>query len=61
MAQSVECQTLGSSSGHDLMVREFKPHAGLCTKDVEPSSDSLSPSLSAFPWLARVLSLFLSK
>ena len=26
MAQSVECPTLDVSSGHDLMVREIKPH-----------------------------------
>ena len=30
MAQSVKCLSLDSSSGHDLVVREIKPHAGLC-------------------------------
>ena len=31
MAQSVEHTTLDFHAGHDLMVREFKPHVGLCT------------------------------
>ena len=31
MAQSVKHLTLDSSSGHDLVVLEFKPHNGLCT------------------------------
>ena len=31
VAQSVEHQTLDFGSGHDLMVGEFKPCAGLCT------------------------------
>ena len=28
VVQSVKCPTLGFSSGHDLTVREFKPHVG---------------------------------
>ena len=44
VAQSVECLTLGFGSGHDLRVREFKPHVGLCTDSAEPAWDSLSLS-----------------
>ena len=51
VAQSVECPTLDFSSGHDLVVREFEPHVGLCTDSVGPAWDSLSPSLSAPPLL----------
>ena len=37
------------SSRHDLMVCESEPHMGLSAVSVEPASDPLSPSLSAFP------------
>ena len=40
------CLTFDFSSGHDLMVHEFKPHVGLHTGSVEPAWDSLSLSLS---------------
>ena len=56
MAQLVKCLTLDFSSGHDLMVCEFKPHIGLCADSVAPAWDSLSPSLSAPPMLAPSLS-----
>ena len=45
VAQSVKCPTLDLGSGHDLTVREFKPHIRLCTDSVEPAWDSVSPSL----------------
>ena len=45
VAQSVKCPTLDLGSGHDLTVREFKPHIRLCTDSVEPAWDSISPSL----------------
>ena len=47
MAQSVKCPTLGFSSGHDLMVREFKPRIGLGADSAEFPWDSLSLPLSA--------------
>ena len=56
VVQSVKCPTLGFSSGHDLMVREFKPHVRLCADSVEHAWDSLSPFLSASTLL--MLSLF---
>ena len=34
-AQSLKHLTLGFSSGHDLMVRMFKPHIGLCAEGME--------------------------
>ena len=37
VAQSVKCPTLGFGSGHDVMVREFEPHAGLCADSTEPA------------------------
>ena len=46
-------------SGHDLTVREFKPHIGLVAVSSELASDPLSPSLSAPPLV--VLSHTLSK
>ena len=61
VAQSVECLTLDFSSGHDLMVGEFKAHIRLCTDSAEPAWDSLSPSLSAPPLLALSLSLKIHK
>ena len=37
-------------SGHDLMVREFKPPIWLCAEGADPASDSLSPvSVSLCP------------
>ena len=59
VAQSVKRPTLGFGSGHDLMVREFKPLIGLHAACAEPAWDSLSPSLCPSPALA--CSLFLSK
>ena len=38
VAQSVECQTLDCSSGHDLMVLESEPHTGVCADSVEPGA-----------------------
>ena len=51
------------SSGHDLTVREFQPHVGLCadSSSLEPASDSVSLSLSAPPLLTLCLSLSLSQ
>ena len=57
-AQSVKHPTLGFHSGHDLTVREFKPHIGPCDDSAEPAWDSLSPFLSAPP---RLLSISLNK
>ena len=37
-AQSVEHPTLDFGSGHDLTVREFKPHIGLCADSSEPGA-----------------------
>ena len=45
VAHSVKCLT-SFSSGHDLTVREFEPHIGLCTDGAEPAWDSLSLPLS---------------
>ena len=59
VAQSVECLTLGFSSGHDLTVSEFEPHVGLCADRSEPAWDSLSLPLS-LP-LPRSLSLSQNK
>ena len=42
VAQSIERPIMGFSSGHDLMVCEFKHLNGLCTDNVEPAWDSLS-------------------
>ena len=50
---------LRSGSGHDRTVHEFEPHDRLCADNVEPASDSVSPSRSAPPLL--VLSLLLSQ
>ena len=55
MAQLVECLTLDFEPGYDLMVRELKPHIGLCADSTESAWDSLSPSLSAPCTLARFL------
>ena len=45
MGQLVKRPTLGFRSSHDLTVREFEPHIGLCAGSVEPAGDSLSPSV----------------
>ena len=57
MAQLVKCPTLDFGSGHDLTVREFEACIRLCADSAEPAWDSLSPSLSAPPTLAHILSL----
>ncbi|XP_053060453.1 mediator of RNA polymerase II transcription subunit 27 isoform X2 [Acinonyx jubatus] len=44
-------------SGHDLAVRGFEPHVGLCADSLAPASDSVSPSLSAPPPLTLCLPL----
>ena len=36
VAQLVKCPTL--ASGHDLAVREFEPHVGLCADSSEPAA-----------------------
>ena len=50
-------------SGHDLEVCGFETRVSsmLAAQSLEPVSDSVSPSLSAPPWLALSLSLSLSK
>ena len=55
MTQSVKRQT----SGHELVVCEFKPRVGVCADSLEPASDSVSPSLSLPPPLALSPSLSL--
>ena len=55
MARSVERPDFGS--GHDLAVREFEPRVGLWAQNLEPASDSVSPSLSAPPLFMLCLSL----
>ena len=37
VVQSVKSQTLDFGSGHDLTVREFEPHDGLCADSGEPA------------------------
>ena len=59
-AQSVKCPTLGFGSGHDLIVREFKPHVRLHADGAEPVWDSLSPFPSASLWLTCTCSPSLS-
>ena len=49
VAQLVMHPTLDLGSGHDLMVCEFKPQAGLCADSVKPAWDSLSLSLCPSP------------
>ena len=46
MAQLVERPTLDFGSDHDLTVREFEPHIGLCADSVKPAWDSVSLPLS---------------
>ena len=47
LAQFVEHPTLDFGSGHDLVVREFEPHLGLCADSAEPAWDPVSLPLSA--------------
>ena len=66
VAQSAKRLTLDFSSGHDLTVREFKPHIRLCADGMEPAWDSLSllslPLLCAFSLsLSLSLSLKINK
>ena len=42
---------------HDLTAHEFEPHNRLSAVSTEPSSDTLSPSLSLCPSPAHSLSL----
>ena len=60
-AQWTKCPTPDPCSSCDPVVYEIEPLIGLQAEDVEPTWDSLPPSLSALPPLARahVLSLFL--
>ena len=64
MAQSIEHLTLDFSSGHDLVLPGFEPHAAFCADSSEPGacfrfclSLSLSLSLSAPPLLVLSPSL----
>ena len=57
MAQSVKRVTLDFSSGHDIIVHEFKPCVGLRADGTEPAWDSFSPSLSAPPVIVPLVSL----
>ena len=45
--QSIRRLILDFGSCHDLKVREFEPHMGLCADSAEPAWDSLSFFLSA--------------
>ena len=56
VAQSLKRLTLDFGSGHDLTVRGFEAHVGLCTDSTESAWESLSPSLSACPPLMFSLS-----
>ena len=58
VAQSVKHPTLNFSSGYDLTACGIKPWVRLHTKSIEPSWDSLSPSLCPSP--SRVFSFSLS-
>ena len=55
MAQLVKCPALDFGSGHDFMVRGIEPRVGLCADRAELLG-ILSPSLSAPPPLAHILS-----
>ena len=57
MAQAVKRPTLALGSGHNLMVLEFEPRAGLCADSVESAWDSLTlcpapPLLMLSPFLS---------
>ena len=60
-AQAVTRLTLDFGSGHDLVVRGFKPRVGLCIGSSEPAWDSLSLSLLLSSSLSLSLSLKLKK
>ena len=57
LAQSVKHQT--SASGHDLVVREFKPHVGLCADASEPGAACFGFCVSLSLPLSLPPSLFL--
>ena len=57
----VKHPALDLSSGHNLMVPEFKPHVRLCTGSAEPAWDSLSLPLSTPPPLVCTLTLSQNK
>ena len=61
MVQLAKHLTLDFGSDHDLTVRGFEPLVGLCMDSVETAWDSPSPSLSAPPLLALLLSLKINK
>ena len=62
MAQSVKCLTLDFGLDHDLMVHDLESSVGIYVDNMEPSWDSLSPSLSLpLPLLVLSLSLSLSQ
>ena len=46
MAQSVKCQTLDFTTGHDLEAHEIQPRVRLRADSAAPAWDSLFPSLS---------------
>ena len=46
VVHSVECLTIDFGSGHDLVVHEIRPHAGLCAELRTYLGSSLSFSLS---------------
>ena len=48
--------TLDFGSSHDLMIRGFEPHFGLCSDGMEPAWDSLTLSLPP-PLLALSLKI----
>ena len=58
------CQVSDFGSGHDLVVREFKPPppsgSVLTAQSLDPGWDSVSPSFSLRPSPAHTLSLCLS-
>ena len=57
VAQFIRRPALDFGSSHDLTVRGFEPHVGLCADSMGRACDSLSPSLSA----PSPVFLFLSK
>ena len=61
VAQSVKHPAIDVSSGPGLTVRGFKPRIRLCADSLEPASNSVSPSLSLYPYPIHALSLSLSK
>ena len=63
VSQVVRQPTLDFSSGHDLTVREVKPHVGLYAASMEPAWDSLSPSLTPLstPSSFCMLTVYLSQ